>query len=334
MIKSNKWISIVAIIIAVSFSLGSLLLGGNLHSPKRDHLFKSGSLSEHEISYIRDFFDSGEGDRVKVFLEKHSEFIGDLVEESFLTERNLNLSTPELEYKNSVWKLMNGILDGAHDELVFDYIDALGISARTKQLVVHLDTFLSDQSRLGGGHIANRPRLIQHMSLNARKLSYALDGYKSAQIRELVNWYDSERKVKKASNELDELIISYAWKLSSLIHSRNEEIMSLEIESNLRSASDFVRLLDHENKFVVLNAAELISEFSPKNAVSALRFQVIRKKDQSVKFALLDAIKTYGESREEIAPQLHQMARTTKNIDLRNKILETLNHINGRLVKT
>lgn len=112
--------------------------------------------------------------------------------------------------------------------------------------------------------------------------------------------------------------------------------LSLAFEA-IKTESDLIRLLSHENAIVALGAARTVSLLVPENALPAIRYQLVRASSQSAweqSFALLDALAAYGEQGRIAELQLKKMMVLTQNSELRRKIKHTLDRLYGKSVQS
>ncbi|WP_290518070.1 hypothetical protein [Alcanivorax sp.] len=201
-----------------------------------------------------------------------------------------------------------------------------------KRLANYLVAFISLQRKLGNGLVSSHSDTLQLAVGKAGKLLVSLrdDRDLKKELHHIASRLASEKSQHPRSSTYQEWLLQHAWELSAAELELDFADIDSAVLEGIRNDTDFTRLLSHDNDAVAKNAANLVSVFVPKNTITALRFQLIRAEDNQLRLLILEAIKSYGAQREQIEPQLKKMFRLTHKTKFKEKIRETISHLNGR----
>lgn len=287
-------------------------------------------LSQLGQEKIQQTIQSNDPEQITVLLDEHSGLLAFLLSElvhhplnqawsdssvsrftaaSFVLRQLLEINQAGLEHQQYTKFLIN-------KETAINYLSAYTqeITMQDQEVVARLDGSL------------------QIAAANANQLFITLSDEQSSEqtLESLADWYKRERDSKLNGQIFSTSLLHSAWKLSARAQGVSESLTEVDLTINLTKETDLVRLLNSENLFVVRNSAALIKHFVPNNATPALRFQLARSNDNVLRFLLLDALKQYGQERDQIQSQLNKMLQVTSDRDLQEKIIETLGHLRGR----
>lgn len=300
---------------------GTFFGGGSSHS----RLFQTGDLSAEDADHLHSFFKEADAVRFAALIQKNPNFQNNLwseIDDKGVWQR---WSSEDFLYNARIWSLVSAVLQGQHRAVFTAGIQDLDI--RKIEIQNYLDSFIEAQLDRGNGFVSNLDEDLQGVVLEAKKLSLSLaENHHESYLFSLAQWYRSEKASNSQSDFLRHALLRQAWNFSA-----KNQTLNLVIEKGLlTNDSDLIRLLNNEDENVALNAVNLITSFIPENSINALRFQFLRRQNKELRLALLDAMKSYGQHREQLESQLNNMMRLTKDAEVQEKIIETINHLNGR----
>ena len=320
-------ISVVALVVCGFLALNSNWLTSGVES----RLLKNGRFSEQGLqAVVIEATRSREISTQKAFLQKNPDLAAFLNSELQGLPLEDEWSQTEMTYFSRVSSALRHLLEGAEASVVKQaLIESAGGEQR---LTDYLDGFISLQKSVGHGYVSSLGNEAQQAVGEAVRLLASLSESRDfmQEIVEIAAWYDAEKGQRPSSTTYQEWLLQYAWELSSADLNLKPINLGEELQISIKKETDLTRLLSHSNEAVVKNAANLISVFVPKNAITALRFQLVRSGNNQERFLLLNAIKWYGEQRSQIEPQLKNMLRLTRDTDFQEKIMDTINHLHGR----
>ena len=318
--------SVVAVAVLVVFVLSSNWLSSGVES----RLLDSGRLNVQGQQAVIQATKASETSQLKLFLEKNAGLAVYLNNELQRIEPQNDWGQERAQYFSRVSSSLRQLLESSERSWAKQSLNDSKDNERL--LATYLDVFIGSQRDLGNGYVSNLSETDQQAVGDAIKLLASLNDDRDFK-QELTNvaaWYATEKSAKISSSSYREWLLHYAWELSSIDIGLDSSDFAEELPASLKMDTDLTRLLNHQDDVVVKNAAHLISVFAPQNAITALRFQLLRSTDNQEQFLLLDAIKSYGENRSEVELQLKKMLRLTRDTKLQEKIMETIDHLNGR----
>jgi len=332
-ITHTKRIWLTSILVVALAVVGFFVLSSNwLVSGVESRLLNNGRLSVQGHQAVIDAIKSSNESQLKPFLEKNSGLARYLSSELQGQDLQNEWGQSQAIYFSRVSSSLRHLLEGAESSLIKQRVN--DFSGGQHQLATYLNAFVIAQQNLGNGYISSLSDADQQAVGEAIRLLASLNDSRDIQqeLIEIVGWYTTERSARTGSTTYLECLLQYAWELSllDLDLELDSTTFAEDVLANFKKDTDLTRLLNHPNDAVVKNAANLISVFTPKNTITALRFQLMRSNDNQERFLLLDAIKSYGEQRSEVEIQLKKMLRLTRDTDFQEKIMETIEHLNGR----
>lgn len=241
---------------------------------------------------------------------------------------NSEFSESDLQKLSSLISALHNLLVAAGNGVEHEQLD--GFEKEKGKLTNYLTAYTSLKRKQGKGVLSYYDSVAQTSLSVATKLLLELQEGQSlaATLSQLAQWYALESETQSKIRIFELSLLHYAWRFSA--DNLMLKLEGFEIETYLKRSADLIRLLTHENQSVATNAAALVGYFSPDNAITALRFQLARSNDRQFSFLLLDALKSYGQYRNQFEPQLNKMLRMTSDTDLQHKIMETVDYLHGR----
>ena len=330
-ITHAKRIWLIASLVVTLAVLAFFVFSSNwLVSGVESRLVKNGRLSVQGYQTVVDATKSSDESQLKLLLEQNPGLARYLNSELQGLDLQNEWGQSQAIYFSRVSSSLRHLLEGAESSLIKQTIN--DFSGGPHPLATYLDAFINVQQNLGKGYISSLSDADQQAVGEAIRLLASLNDGRDIQqeLVEIAAWYTTEKSARTGSATYLEWLLQYAWELSWLDLDLDPTTLGEEVLASLKKDTDLTRLLNHQNDAVVKNTAKLISVFAPKNTITALRFQLIRSNNNQERYLLLDAIKSYGEQRSEVEIQLKKMLRLTRDTNLQEKIMETIDHLNGR----
>ncbi len=232
-----------------------------------------------------------------------------------------------------------------YSEVLFQVVLLSQRDARFQSLVTSLDDDVFEQQvQLGLKQQQAQKRLtpVEEQVLANMLIANVLLKPQAFTQEELVALYHASHAKVSLSRVFEQGTLHALWfyKVSDTHMNEQKNFVSVDsgvldrfisIRKQLKTEQDVVRLLNHKDMQVVERAAQLCALLSPDNAIASIRYQLTNQQQETILFALLEALAVYGEHGRVAAPQLKQMIRLTMNDRLKTKIAETLDRLYGRL---
>lgn len=147
-----------------------------------------------------------------------------------------------------------------------------------------------------------------------------------------VSRYAQEKEKYSKHRLFTKGLLQASWLKQSVLNGSVDNIKN-EFEpmrEELNSDSALIRLINNKKASTVMISTQLLGLYLPDNAISALRFQLLRADDEDTKIVLLDTLSLYGTQARSATKQLKQLLRMTQSNLIRKKISETLNRLAGK----
>jgi hypothetical protein len=320
------------ILVLTTFLGGALLYSLSLSTPGIDSrlLTDDGVLSDGGKSKIEAVLKSANSDDLIRVLDESPELIAFLIDEIQNNNLGKKWSDEGLNRFSDSVSISRGLLVSYKNGIEHKQFSSFDLNR--DGLSNYLSAFVSLKKKQGEGVVSAYNLANQSAVSEANKLLIEIQQGQdlNQQIAHLADWYVVEKRTKPKLTLFEVSLLHSAWLLSAKKMKLNAELAAFDLEKGLKKDADLIRLLSNENKYVAMNAAALIAYFAPENAITALRFQLVRSSNKQFSFLLLDAVKSYGKHRELIEPQLNKMLQVTSDSDLQEKIMETIDHLHGR----
>ena len=230
-------------------------------------------------------------------------------------------------------RLLNNIVSSAHSGKTLDSLERAVDKETFFTLSNYLQALVNSRKRAGQGAIANLDNVDTQMAVfEAYRLNQSLQAHREwhKELAELASWYQAEIQTQSRTQQFPQHLLHYAWQVAELEREISQEDRVAPESLELRTSADLLRLLNHSEPAVIKNSARLLALFTPDNAVTPLRYQLLKATENDLRFLLLDAIKSYAQERDQFETQLNKMLRMTKDTAFQKKIVETIDHLNGR----
>ena len=235
-----------------------------------------------------------------------------------------------IEFATQV-RLLQGIVNRTHQNSGPNSVKWVDQASYYK-LSNYLQAFINSRKRAGHGAIVNLDNIdVQMAVFEAYRLNQSLQSQRKLlnELTELVAWYQIEMEAQARIQQFPRRLLHYAWELVEQLRQVND-VDRINPESLVfNTTADLLRLINHPDPKVQHNSARLLGLFTPSNAVTTLRYQLIKAKDNEMRFLLLEAMKSYSQHRDQLEAQLKQMLNMTEDTAFQNKIVEVMNHLNG-----
>jgi len=329
--KNKKFWSLT-LLFAICLGVGLLYnLSFYAAGVNRDLTLVENELSEDQRKRLRVAINSADSAELLAILEENSKLVHLLFEDIESTDFNRrNRSAQYLDRFSDSVSILLGLIVASENGITHSQFSIL--DRRKDSLSEHLLSFINLKKQQGNGFISGYDQISQNAVSLANKLliRFQQETKIEQQITQLAKWYVEENGAQSKINLFEKSLLRSAWNLSAGSLGFKPQLVNFDLAKNLKKDTDLIRLLSHSNKSVAMNAASLIAYFAPANAITALRFQLTQSSSNEQRFLILDAIKPYGQFRAQVEPHLRKMLQLTRDSNLREKILETIDHLNGR----